>query len=214
MSGSLQWVSVCCSNVQSRVGGDDALQEDPHEHESERDAGTGDRVDWWIGAVTVPPGPGSLGVPAVARADAADEQSQLAAALNETRVSLAQGFAASGREGKPISGKYELEDGKLQLSVYTEKGGRFAEVIVDHKKGSISNNEPITHAEDVTAAQAQAAAMAKAKRSLQAVASEAARQNSGFRVVSVMPELKDGHPVAEVTLVKGGEWKTVAAKLD
>jgi hypothetical protein len=30
----------------------------------------------------------------------------------------------------------------------------------------------------------------------------------------VMPSLKDAHPVAEVTLVKGTEFKTVSEKLD
>ncbi|PYM63909.1 MAG: hypothetical protein DME11_15415, partial [Candidatus Rokuibacteriota bacterium] len=68
--------------------------------------------------------------------------------------------------------------------------------------------------EDVTAAKAQAEAMAKAKRSLAAAASEAVKANKGYRAVSVMPELKDGHPVAEVTLVKGAEWKTESEKLD
>ena len=29
-----------------------------------------------------------------------------------------------------------------------------------------------------------------------------------------MPVLKDGHPVADVTLVKGTEWKAVSEKLD
>jgi hypothetical protein len=29
-----------------------------------------------------------------------------------------------------------------------------------------------------------------------------------------MPSLKDGHPVAEITLVKGEEFKTAAEKLD
>jgi hypothetical protein len=56
--------------------------------------------------------------------------------------------------------------------------------------------------------------MAKAKRSLGAAASEAIRGNKGYRVVSVMPAMKDGHPVADVTLVKGSEWKTVSEKLD
>jgi hypothetical protein len=56
--------------------------------------------------------------------------------------------------------------------------------------------------------------MAKAKRSLEAAASEAVKANKGFRAVSVVPALKDGHPVAEVALVKGTEWKTVSEKLD
>jgi hypothetical protein len=29
-----------------------------------------------------------------------------------------------------------------------------------------------------------------------------------------MPSLKDGHPVAEITLIKGEEFKTVSEKLD
>jgi hypothetical protein len=33
-------------------------------------------------------------------------------------------------------------------------------------------------------------------------------------VVRVMPAMKDDHPVADVTLLKGAEWKTVAEKLD
>jgi hypothetical protein len=32
--------------------------------------------------------------------------------------------------------------------------------------------------------------------------------------ISVTPSLKDGHPVAEVTLAKGEEFKTAAEKLD
>ena len=54
----------------------------------------------------------------------------------------------------------------------------------------------------------------KAKRSIDAAASEAVKDNKGFRAVAVTPALKDGHPVAEVILVKGSEWKTVSEKLD
>ena len=107
-----------------------------------------------------------------------------------------------------------MEDGKLQLSVYTMKGTNFSEVIVDHKTGKIAKAEPITKGDDLSHAKEQSEAMAKAKRSLGAAASEAVKENKGYRVVSVMPAMKDGHPVADVTLVKGTEWKTVAEKLD
>ena len=139
---------------------------------------------------------------------------ELAKALPSAKVSLADGLAASAREGTPISGKFELEEGKLQLSVYTMKGDTFSEVIVDHKTGKVAKAEPIASGDDLTAAKAQSEAMAKAKRSLDAAASEAVKENKGYRVVSVMPALKDGHPVADVTLVKGAEWKTVSEKLD
>jgi uncharacterized membrane protein YkoI len=94
------------------------------------------------------------------------------------------------------------------------KGDKFSEVIVDHKTGKIAKSEPITQGDDLTHAKDQSAAMAKAKRSLGAAASEAVKENKGYRVVSVFPTVKDGHPVADVTLVKGNEWKTVSEKLD
>ena len=139
---------------------------------------------------------------------------ELAKALPSAKVSLAKGLTASAREGTPISGKFELEKGKLQLSVYTMKGDTFSEVIVDHKTGKVAKTEPITQGDDLAHAKAQSEAMAKAKRSLDAAASEAVKVNKGYRVVSVMPALKDGHPVADVTLVKDTEWKTVSEKLD
>ena len=143
------------------------------------------------------------------------EHAELAKALKDAKIPLQRGLTASATEGKPISAKYEVEDGKLQLSVYTMKGGdKFSEVIVDHKTGKVAKAEPITKADDLVHAKAQSEAMAKAKRSLDAAASEAVKENKGYRVVSVMPALKDGHPVADVTLVKGEEWKTVSEKLD
>ena len=84
----------------------------------------------------------------------------------------------------------------------------------DKERAELAKAEPITKGDDLTAAKAQSEAMAKAKRSLDAAASEAVKENKGFRAVSVMPALKDGHPMAGVTLVKGTEWKTVSEKLD
>ena len=143
-----------------------------------------------------------------------EERAELAQALKDGKISLQQGVTASAKEGKPISAKYEVEDGKLQLSVYTMKGDAFSEVIVDHKTGKVAKAEPITKADDLTAAKAQKEAIAKAKRSLATAASEAVKENKGFRAVAVMPSLKEGHPVADVELVKGTEWKTVSEKLD
>jgi len=142
------------------------------------------------------------------------EHAELAKALGDAKISLQRGLTASTKEGKPISAKYEVEHGKLQLSVYTMKGDKFSEVIVDHKTGKVAKAELITGGDDLTAAKAQSETMAKAKRSLDAAASEAVKENKGYRVVSVTPALKDGHPVADVTLVKGAEWKTVSEKLD
>ncbi len=149
-----------------------------------------------------------------AQTDADKERAELATALKDATVSLQRGLTAGAKEGTPISAKYEVEHGKLQLSVYTTRGKKFSEVIVDHKTGKIAKAEPITSGDDLTAAKAQGQAMAKAKRSLDAAVTEAVKDNTGYRAVGITPALKDGHPVADVTLVKGSEWKTVSEKLD
>jgi len=142
------------------------------------------------------------------------EHVELAKALKGVKTSLETGLSASESQGKPISGKFEVEDGKLQLSVYTMKGDKFSEVIVDHKTGKVAKSEAITGGEDLTAAKAQSGAMAKAKASLRSATEKAVKANQGYRAVSVTPSLKDGHPVAEVTLVKDTEFKTASEKLD
>jgi len=140
-------------------------------------------------------------------------QTTLAKALMAARVPLERGLAASASHGQAISAKFEMEEGKLQLSVYTLKEGKYFEVIVDHTSGKVVKAEPITEAEDYTAAQSQTAAMAKAKGSLRAAVEQALRDNAGFRAVSVTPSLKDGRAVADVSLAKGDELKTVSVPL-
>jgi len=102
----------------------------------------------------------------------------------------------------------------LQLSVYTAKGDKFSEVIVDNNTGKVVKAEAITSGEDLTAAKAQSEAMAKAKQSLRAALAKVLKGNPGFHAVSVFPSLKDGHPIAEISLTKGDEWKTVSETLE
>ncbi len=142
------------------------------------------------------------------------DHTELAKTVPAAKVFLQQGITASMREGNPISAKFEMEEGKLQLSVYTAKGDAFSEVIVDHHTGKISKAEPITSGENFTAAKTQSEAMSNAKHSLEAIVAKVMKGNPGFKAVSAYPALKDGHPIAEVTLVKGKQWKAVSAKLD
>jgi hypothetical protein len=46
--------------------------------------------------------------------------------LDTAKINLQEGLAASEQQGKPISAKFEVDDGKLQLSVYTAKEGKFS----------------------------------------------------------------------------------------
>jgi uncharacterized membrane protein YkoI len=146
-------------------------------------------------------------------AEAAKNAPALAAAMKEAKVSLAGGLKASENQGAPISGKFEVEDGKLQLSVYTMKGGKFFEVVIDHKSGKVLKTEPITEGDDLTAAKEQTQAMAKTKRSLAEVVTKVEKANPGYRAVSVMPEVEDGAAQVDIVLLKGKESKQVEEKL-
>jgi hypothetical protein len=137
----------------------------------------------------------------------------LATALKDITETLQGGLKASEAEGKPISAKFELEDGKLQLSVYVLKGDDFVEVAADPKT-ALAKSKKITDADDLKAAAAQKAAMAKATVSLLTAADTVAKANTGLREISIYPQLRDGHPVAEVTLLQGTAFKKVTEKLD
>jgi len=142
------------------------------------------------------------------------ERRELAKAVGTAKVSLGAGLSASEKQGTPISAKFELEGGKLQLSVYTEKNGKFSEVVVDHQSGKITETEAITEGEDLSAAKAQRAAIGKAKSTLVEAVRKTIADHGGYAAVSAVAKTAEGHPVAEVMLVRGQEWKTVIMKLD
>jgi uncharacterized membrane protein YkoI len=149
-----------------------------------------------------------------APASAEGDPAALAAALKDTTATLQGRLKASEREGTPISAKFEIENGKLQLSVYTIKDNNFTEVMADPKTGSIAEAEKITEAEDLKAAAAQKAAMAKAKVPLLAATETAVKANPGFQAVSIYPQLQNGRAVAEVTLLQGTTFKKATENLD
>src|SRR5205814_2450807 len=62
-------------------------------------------------------------------------QTTLAKALLGARVSLGRGLAASASHGQAISAKFEMDDGKLQLSVYTLKDGKYFERSEERRVG-------------------------------------------------------------------------------
>lgn len=94
------------------------------------------------------------------------------------------------------------------------KGSQFTEVIVDYKSGAIKKAETITDADDLKAPKEQSEALAKVKQSLDTAVASAAKANSGYRAVSVMPMLNGGQPVAGITLMKGADVKKVTGKVD
>ena len=147
-------------------------------------------------------------------AEGASQDMALAEQLHDAEISLERGLAASAAEGKPISAKFEVENGKLQLSVYVANPKSFSEVIVNHKTGKIAKAEAITTGDDLTAARTQGEAMARARTSLEEALAKAGSMNQGYRAVAVKSALKDDRPIAYITLMKEGYSKTVSERLD
>src|SRR5881394_3373423 len=75
--------------------------------------------------------------------------------LPQATVSLQQAVETSQSEGNPISAEFDVEDGELQISVYTSQGDHFDEVTIDPKSGSIKNAKPLSDAKEIGDAQAQ-----------------------------------------------------------
>ncbi len=99
-----------------------------------------------------------------------------------------------------ISAKYEIDNGTFQVSVYTMRGDRFSEVIVDYSVGTIMKVDVITDSGDLAAAQSQKETMARAKRTLEAATRRGGKNKSrvpnGQRDAwpARRPSHRGGHP--------------------
>jgi uncharacterized membrane protein YkoI len=145
-----------------------------------------------------------------------DEASGAAVAkyLPTAKVTLQQALTAAESHGKPISGKFEVDEGHFQLSVYTAQDDKFSEVLVDHNTGKVAKIEAITGEDDLADAKKQVEACGRSKKSLQSAVDRAEQASTGYRAVSVTPKLSNGHVVAVVTLLKGTSAKSVSESLE
>src|SRR5215475_736965 len=90
-------------------------------------------------------------VGALAQSGPGDGRRALARALRGASLPLERGLTASAGVGTALSGKYEIDDGAFQLSVYTWKVDAvsvvsFTEVIFYYGTGNVSKVEIITDA--------------------------------------------------------------------
>src|SRR5947207_11789398 len=143
---------------------------------------------------------GFLGAAVVPAWAEGGDEAALAGAMKNVSATLQGGLKASEAQGTPISAKFEIEDGKLQLSVYTIKGSDFIEILADPNTGAITKAEKIVDAGDLKEAAEQNAAMTKAKVPLLNATETAVNTNAGSRAISIVPKLKNGQSTAEVTL--------------
>jgi hypothetical protein len=166
------------------------------------------------GAIALAGLAGFAGSNAFSADDEDASQEALIKLLDTAKINLQQGLASGGQQGQPISAKFEVDDGKLQLSVYTAKEGKFFEVLVNHATGKVLRAEPITEGDDLSAAREQSAAMANAKTSLQAAVDKTIAQSANTRAVSVVPSMKDGHPIASIDVLTYNQVRAIQQPLD
>jgi uncharacterized membrane protein YkoI len=160
-----------------------------------------------------------MGCAVATRAFAAEKEGENAPGLlpqiAAAKVSLEKGLAAAETAGKPLSAKFEIGDGKLQLSVYTKKDGKYFEVIVDHETGAVSKTEEIKGGDDLKAAQRQDRAMAKAKISLQQAVEKSLAAHAGAKAIRASAYTsRKGHAMADIDIVVGGKAREAPQKLD
>lgn len=133
--------------------------------------------------------------------------------MRSAKVSLQEALKAAESQGQPISGKYEVHEGQLQLCVYTAKDGKFSEILVDQNTGKVAKSEAITEGNDLADAQKQMEAYSKSKTSLKTAVSQAELANPGYQAVSVTPRLSNGRPVAVVSMVQGTQVRSITEPL-
>jgi hypothetical protein len=147
-------------------------------------------------------------------ADEDDSQEALIKVIDAAKITLQQGLAASEQQGQPISAKFEVDEGKLQLSVYTVKEDKFSEVLIDYVTGKVAKVEPIQGGDDLAGAHEQSAAMTNARVSLKSAVDKTMSESGNVRAVSVVASLKDGHPVASIDVLNYNQFKAIQQPLD
>ena len=155
-----------------------------------------------------------FGVTPVARAEDPKEAQALLEALGKSKHTLLEGVREAAKGGAmPISAKFELEDGKLSLSVYTAgKGLSVApeQNVLQELSGSPEQGrwepkvEVFKDVPHVARSSEQLTLMALGKSSLADTIARVQKTQAGT-VFSVTPVIRNHKPVAEVLVADKGK---------
>ena len=154
--------------------------------------------------------------PLLANADESKDTQALVAALGKSKLTLSEGMRqATKSPGVPISAKFELEDGKLSLSVYTAEKGLAVEPeknVLQELSGSPEQDkwepkvEVFKDVPHVARSSEQLTLMALGKSSLADIIARVEKTQQGT-VFSVTPTIRNHKPVAEVLVAEKGKVK-------
>ena len=149
-----------------------------------------------------------------ASAEDPKETQALLAALPQSKLTLLDGVRQATKGGAvPISAKFELEDGKLSLSVYTAEKGLSVipeKNVLDELSGSPEQGkwepkvEVFKDVPHVARSSQQLTLMALGKTSLVQIIERVEKSQSGT-VFSVTPVIRNHKPVAEVLVTDKGK---------
>jgi hypothetical protein len=141
------------------------------------------------------------------------DDSGLVALLPSSKIGLADGIAlAERRGGKAISAKFEVEDGKLSLSVYVAKAGLDADA--EHNVLAELSGDPtqpewrakeavFSDIKHITRASYHLTLVQRAKMNLAAVIAKAQAMQPG-QVYAVEPAVHERSPIFHVSIAKVG----------
>ena len=146
-------------------------------------------------------------------ADVDQGRAAFAAAFKNVKGTLEGGLKAAERVGRPVSARFVLEDGILQLSLWIVKDGGISEFNLYPAIRAINEVVDITDPDKIKAATTQKLAIDSATISLFAATESAVNANQGFPAISVLPMLSEGRLVAGVTLLVRDGFRVVTEKL-
>lgn len=165
---------------------------------------------------------GSLGWQSTRAEGDSKELQAVAQALGKSKLTLAQGINQAARgSAVAISAKFELEDGKLSLSVYTAEKGLTVpseKNVLQELSGSpeqekwTPQTEVFKDVEHVARSAEQLAVMSLGRKSLAAVIAEVQKTHRGT-VFSITPAIKNHKPIAVVLIAQKGKVTTVTQPL-
>ena len=165
---------------------------------------------------------GLLGLPASSVRAGDDGDAETVKHLSDAKHSLVDGIMQAEKSGgHAISAKFEFEDGKFWLSVYTAKEGREKEAernTLMELKGEPNGAEwkPATEVfadrEHLTRSAMQLTLLQLSKLDLVAAVKKASAQQKGT-VYSAIPAVKNGRPVMIVRLATA-DGKTATINVD
>src|SRR2546430_3359602 len=165
---------------------------------------------------------GLIGLAPITGADDSKDTQALLEALGKSKLTVLDGVRQAGKGGAvPISAKFELEDGKLSLSVYT--AGKGLSVPPEHNvlqelSGSPEGEkwtpsvEVFKDVPHVARSAAQLTLIARGKNSLSDIIARAQKGPSGT-VFSATPMIRDHTAVTEVLISDHGKVQKVLQPL-